>query len=96
MILNSAHPNAFGYERMISGISNMPRMAEPEEIAAAALFLVSDDASYVNGEVWLPTADGRLINKPSSHYIFFIKNSVLRFMALPSSVLLSPTGFDSP
>jgi hypothetical protein len=29
-------------------------------------------------------------------YIFLITNSVLRFIALPSSVLLSPTGFDSP
>jgi NAD(P)-dependent dehydrogenase (short-subunit alcohol dehydrogenase family) len=31
-------------------------MAEPEEIAAAALFLVSDDGSFVNGEVLV--ADG--------------------------------------
>lgn len=50
------HPNAFGYERMVSGSSNMPRMAEPDEIAHAALFLVSDEASFVNGEVLV--ADG--------------------------------------
>lgn len=50
------HPNAFGYERMVSGSANMPRLADPEEIAAAALFLVSDDASFVNGEVLV--ADG--------------------------------------
>jgi len=52
----SMHPNAFGYERMMTGTANMPRMAEPEEIAAAALFLVSDDGSFVNGEVLV--ADG--------------------------------------
>jgi NAD(P)-dependent dehydrogenase (short-subunit alcohol dehydrogenase family) len=52
----SMHPNAFGYERMMTGTANMPRMAEPEEIAAAALFLVSDEGSFVNGEVLV--ADG--------------------------------------
>jgi NAD(P)-dependent dehydrogenase (short-subunit alcohol dehydrogenase family) len=50
------HPDAFGYERMMTGTATMPRMAEPEEIASAALFLVSDDASFVNGEVLV--ADG--------------------------------------
>jgi NAD(P)-dependent dehydrogenase (short-subunit alcohol dehydrogenase family) len=34
----------------------MPRMGEPDEIARVALFLVSDDASFVNGEVLV--ADG--------------------------------------
>ena len=52
----SMHPNAFGYERMMTGMATMPRMAAPEEIAAAALFLVSDDGSFVNGEVLV--ADG--------------------------------------
>lgn len=32
------------------------RVAEPEEIAKVALFMVSDDASYVNGAAW--TVDG--------------------------------------
>jgi NAD(P)-dependent dehydrogenase (short-subunit alcohol dehydrogenase family) len=50
------HPNAFGYERVISGSANMPRMGNPDEIARVALFLVSDDASFVNGEVLV--ADG--------------------------------------
>lgn len=36
------------YGRMIEGIP-LGRMAEPEEIAKAALFLVSDDASYITG-----------------------------------------------
>ena len=55
-IVAHMHPNAFGYERAISGSANMSRVAEPEEIAAAALFMVSDDASFVNGEVLV--ADG--------------------------------------
>jgi NAD(P)-dependent dehydrogenase (short-subunit alcohol dehydrogenase family) len=50
------HPNAFGYERMMTGTSTMPRVAEPEEIAAVALFLASEDGSFVNGEVLV--ADG--------------------------------------
>ena len=47
---------AVGYERVISGSANMPRMGNPDEIARVALFLVSDDASFVNGEVLV--ADG--------------------------------------
>jgi NAD(P)-dependent dehydrogenase (short-subunit alcohol dehydrogenase family) len=35
----------------------MGRVARPEEVAAAALFLVSDDASYVTG-VALPVDGG--------------------------------------
>jgi NAD(P)-dependent dehydrogenase (short-subunit alcohol dehydrogenase family) len=50
------HPNAFGYERMMTGTATMPRLAEPEEIAAVALFLACEDGSFVNGEVLV--ADG--------------------------------------
>jgi NAD(P)-dependent dehydrogenase (short-subunit alcohol dehydrogenase family) len=44
-------PNAFGYERCVSGGANMPRMGEASEIATAALFLASSDSSLVNGTV---------------------------------------------
>lgn len=49
-------PNEFGYGRATIGGGVMPRMGEPEEIAKTALFLASDDSSFVNGAV--VTADG--------------------------------------
>jgi NAD(P)-dependent dehydrogenase (short-subunit alcohol dehydrogenase family) len=44
-------PDVFGYERFQKGSATIPRAASPEEIATAALFLASDDASFVNGAV---------------------------------------------
>ncbi len=38
-------------ERIMSGIALNPRNGDPSEIAAAALFLASDDSSFVNAEV---------------------------------------------
>ena len=31
--------------------ATVPKLAEPEQIAATILFLLSDDASYINGAV---------------------------------------------
>ncbi len=50
------NPSKFGMERAMSGAQNNPRSGESEEIASVALFLGSDDSSFVNGQVI--TADG--------------------------------------
>jgi NAD(P)-dependent dehydrogenase (short-subunit alcohol dehydrogenase family) len=49
-------------EKQMSGLVPLGRLAEPEDIAQAALFLASDSSSYITGEVlcinggWKPTA----------------------------------------
>ncbi|MFZ3578781.1 SDR family oxidoreductase [Virgibacillus sp. DJP39] len=48
--------NEFGASRTQRAHAVMPRMGQPEEIATVALFLASDESSFVNGTVI--TADG--------------------------------------
>lgn len=55
-IVKNMQPDPFGMERCITDGARLTRMGEPEEIAKLALFLASDDASFVTGEV--VTADG--------------------------------------
>ncbi|WNS45363.1 SDR family oxidoreductase [Paenibacillus sp. MMS20-IR301] len=50
------HINEFGMGRTQPGMALNPRMGKPGEIAQLALFLASDEASFINGAI--VTADG--------------------------------------
>lgn len=41
----------FGAERQKTGLATMPRAGKPEEIAQLAVFLASDESSFINGQV---------------------------------------------
>lgn len=49
-------PSQLGYARLQTTLAMVPRRGQPHELAAAALFLASDEASFVNGA--LLTVDG--------------------------------------
>lgn len=48
--------NEFGMDRAMLGMGLNPRTGQPDEIAKLALFLVSDEASFINGAIVV--ADG--------------------------------------
>lgn len=48
-MIQSAYDEIEGFYEYWSGVSPMKRMARPEDVANAALFLVSDEACYITG-----------------------------------------------
>jgi NAD(P)-dependent dehydrogenase (short-subunit alcohol dehydrogenase family) len=46
-------PNDNGFDNLQKILSTNPGPGEPEQVASAALFLVSDESSFVNGDVLL-------------------------------------------
>ncbi len=45
------NPSPLGYQRLQTTLAMIPRQGHSDELASAALFLASDDASFVNGDV---------------------------------------------
>lgn len=50
------NPSQFGAERAGAGMALNPRIGQPDEIAQVALFLASDESSFVNGAVLVADA----------------------------------------
>lgn len=49
-ISDNLEPSEFGMERVMKGTGNNIRSASPKEIANIALFLASDESSFINGD----------------------------------------------
>ena len=45
------NPNKFGMNRVMSGSDNNPRIGSSEEVAKIALFLASEDSSFINASI---------------------------------------------
>lgn len=58
-VTNLSDEDAKEHEKRITGNNPMQRFGEPEEVASAALFLASDEASFISGSIMaVDGADG--------------------------------------
>ena len=49
-MIQSAYQEIDGFYEYWSGVAPLNRMATPEDVANAALFLVSDEAGFITGQ----------------------------------------------
>jgi 3-oxoacyl-[acyl-carrier protein] reductase len=57
LALPTADKAVEGIRAKMERANTLRRLAQPEELAAAVAFLASDDASFVNGSVYMVIGD---------------------------------------
>ncbi len=51
--IQTDNPSEFKSEKAMAGMSTNPRSSQPEEIASLALYLCSEESSFISGKVIL-------------------------------------------
>ena len=78
--ISAGPPDPAGFRARVEREYPARRMAQPDEIARVALFLASDDASFVNGTYLL--ADGGILSRISGS----VRGRAVRIVGLPGGV----------
>jgi NAD(P)-dependent dehydrogenase (short-subunit alcohol dehydrogenase family) len=56
------------YRKLFISLTPMGRLGKPEEVAAAAVFLASDDSSYITG-IELPVDGGAVYRRQQRYWV---------------------------
>lgn len=56
--------DVFSMQQRVLSITPLPRLGTPQDVAGAVAFLVSDDASFITGEVLHVAGGSQLANRP--------------------------------